>query len=96
MFTLSSMVASLTANRASGKAKSKGGRPKKEDGKSKIKACADKKKSDDDIKKTKRPWKETALRKGWLEFRAEYMRQHKQTGKNFQELNKDAGEAWGT
>ena len=82
------MVASLTATRAQLKAsaaKGKAGRPA---GKKKTTATQD--------GKGKKPWKVTALRKGWLEFRAAYVKQNNKSGKSMKELNKEAGRESGT
>ena len=93
---LASVVATLTSTRAaSAKAKKKAGRPKSsEQAKKDDQEDEKKKKSPKDGKK--REWKETVLRKGWLAFRAEYLKNHKNSGKTAKELNQEAGEERGT
>ena len=86
------MVAALTANRlATTSAKGKAGRPA---GKTSPQKENKPKKNGENTKK--RQWKATALRKGWLEFRAKYLREHAGSGKTAKELNKEAGQESGT
>ena len=90
------MVASLVSNRASASKnveKSKGGRPKKDKDTGKGKSNPGEKKNNGKSPEKKREWKATALRKGWLSFRADYVKKHGSSGKTVQELNKAAGEA---
>ena len=82
----------MTANRlAATSAKGKAGRPA---GKTKKENKSKPKTNGEDTKK--RQWKATALRKGWLEFRARYLREHAGSGKTAKELNKEAGQESGT
>ena len=102
---LSSMVADLMSNRTPAKKNvEKGGRPpkngeentgKKSVDKPKGKGKPEDEKTKSDSAKTgkKREWKATALRKGWLGFRADYVKKNASSGKTVQELNKAAGAA---
>ena len=90
-------MATLTSTRAaSAKAKKKAGRPKASEQDDKQDQQETKNTKSPKDGKKKREWKETVLRKGWLAFRAEYVKAHKNGGKTAKELNQEAGQERGT